>query len=173
MTSSTSTQANLSPTVVPYRSILLYSYNYSGTGTRICDRMVRGSLSSDGSTVNFSRGEGDMANCTGMQIPSISWEVVQFPPGTVVQQITQQQSAGTTTSTISLPSSVDPSRTFVIAGGQWASGQVHGEGKYSGGEVSSEMRAQAVLTDANTVTLSRMTANASATFTVFVVQLKP
>lgn len=173
MTSGTSAQASLSPLVAPDRSILLYSYNFTGAGTKICDRMVRGSLSTDGAKVNFSRGEGDATNCAGMQIPSISWEVVEFPPGTVVQQLTQPQAAGTATSTITLPITVDPSRTFVIAGGQWASGQVHGEGKYSGAESSTEMRAQAVLTDATTVTLTRQTSTSSATFTLFVVQLKP
>jgi hypothetical protein len=154
------------------RSILLYSYTFTGTGAKICDRAVRGELT-DGITGTFSRGEGDAANCSGMAISGISWEVVQFPVGTVVQQFTQPLGAGVANMDITLPIPVEPSRTIVIAGGQWSSGAVHGEGTYSGGEVINEMRARATVTDATHVNLTRESSMASAKFTVFVVQLKP
>ncbi len=168
-------QLNLASSVALNRSVLLYSYFHDSTTTKICDRLVRGELTSSGAKVTFSRGDGDSSsNCTTPNITSISYEVVQFPVGTVVQQITQSLAAGATSTNISLPTTVDPTRTIVIAGGQWASGQVHGESSYSGGSVISEGRAQAsISTDGTTLTLTRETSNASATFTVYVVQLKP
>jgi hypothetical protein len=164
--------AGLSPAVALDRSILLYSYYATGTGNKICDRGLRGELTNT-TTVSFSRGEGDTANCSGMALAGISWEVVQFPVGTVVQQITQPLLAASASTSITLTQAVEPSRTLVIAGGQWASGQVHGEGRYSGSEIIDEMRARAVLTDSTHVSLTRESSLNTAKFTIFVVQLKP
>ncbi len=168
-------QLNLASSVALNRSVLLYSYFHDSTATNTCDRLVRGELTSSGAKVTFSRGDGDSSsNCTTPNITSISYEVVQFPVGTLVQQITWPLAAGVTSTNITLPTVVDPTRTIVIAGGQWASGQVHGESSYSGGSIISEGRAQAsVSTDGKTLTLIRETSNASATFTVYVVQFKP
>jgi hypothetical protein len=162
----------LIPTRVdPERSILLYSYYTSGQSSRICERMLRGELISDGRQARFTRGEGDPFGCANTTIDGISWEVIQFPPGTFVQQVTQQLSDFSTS--VTLPKAVDMSRTLVIAGGQWASGQLHGEGKYSNGELPSEMRAQAFLSEPSTLKIVRETAFSSATFTLFVIQLAP
>ncbi|MFL5346804.1 MAG: MopE-related protein [Hyalangium sp.] len=170
-----STQINLSSSVALDRSILLYSYLYDSTTTKICDRLVRGELTNSGANVTFTRGDGDTsANCTAPNISSISYEVVQFPVGTLVQQVTQQLAAGALSANITLPTAVDVSRTIVTAGGQWSSGQVHGESRYSGGEVVAEGRAQASLSaNGTTLTLTREASTASATFTVYVVQFKP
>jgi hypothetical protein len=173
LTSGASKQVNLSPSVALDRSILLYSWLSDGSGAKICDRVLRGELTNGGGRVTFSRGDGDIANCTGSAFTAISYEVVQFPVGTVVQQLTRQLAAATLTADITLPSAVDRSRTLVLAGGQWASGQVHGEGRHFASELISEMRARATLIDNTTLRLTRETANASATFTVYVVQLKP
>jgi hypothetical protein len=173
LTSGTLTQLPLPTAVAPDRSILLYSYLYEGSGTNVCDRALRGELADNGATVRFSRGEGDTANCTGMQLTAISWEVVQFPPGTLVQQVTQRLTGLTTNVTLETP--VDRSRTFVLAGGQWASGQVHGEGRHSttATPTINDMRVEAELTNVSTLKLTRRLQNTSATFTVYVVQLKP
>jgi hypothetical protein len=166
-----SSQVPLLTTVVPDRSILLYSYVTDGTGANVCNRTVRGEITGAGSTITFSRGAGDTTNCLGAQINSISWEVVQFPPGTVVQQITQSTTA--TSLPISLAQSVDLSRTLIIAGGQWASGQVQGEAQHTSTDAIGEMRAQAFLSDNSTVLLSRAAGSGTAIFTFYVVQLKP
>ncbi|WP_224361597.1 beta strand repeat-containing protein [Hyalangium versicolor] len=163
------TTAALSSAVDLSRSLLLYSYRLSAGGTRSCDRGVRGELTNT-TTVSFSRGEGDSANCSASKVDEISWEVVTFPSGTVVQQYKQPLTGNS--APINLTTSVDPSRTLVIAGGQWASGQVHGEGKVQTDTIS-DVRAQAYLFDNSTVNLNRQTATSTATFTVFVVQLKP
>ncbi|WP_224247076.1 hypothetical protein [Hyalangium gracile] len=161
------------PAVVPGRSLLLYSYIYGGPSTQYCDRAVRGELT-NATTVSFSRGEGDATSCAGVPISSISWEVVEFPAGTVVQSLTRQLVALQPTLTVTLPTSVDPSRTVIITGGQWASGQVHGEGKHTGVDGISDMRAMATLApDGSSITLTRATSVSTATFTFFVVQLKP
>lgn len=172
-TGATSAQVSLSPVTAPDRSILLYSYISNGSGAKMCERGLRGALSETGGSVSFSRGEGDTANCAGSPLSAISWEVVEFPPGTVVYQLTQQLAAGSYSTSIPLPASVDRSRTLVFAGGQWTSGQAHGEGRYAANEYPNEMRAQASLSNASTVFLDRWGRNSSATFTVYVVQLKP
>lgn len=167
-------QVNLSPSVPLDRSILLYSYIFDSTTTKICDRLVRGEFTNSGSKVTFSRGDGDTsANCTTPQINSISWEAVTFPTGTVVQQVTKALAAGTASANVTLQTPVDPTRTIVIGGGQWASGQLHGESRNSANENISEGRALAYLADGSTLTIARETSADSATFTVYVVQLKP
>jgi hypothetical protein len=168
-----STQVTLTNPVVPSRSILLYSYTSDGSGDNICNRVLRGELTNGGNQVSFSRGDGDTANCVSSQF-FISWEVVQFPVGTVVQQVTQSLVAGAEGLSASTQiSPVDLSRTLVIGGGQWASGQLHGEGRHSSSELISEMRAQAWLTDSTTLNFSRVTSNNTAKFTAYVIQFKP
>lgn len=165
--------ATLASTVPLNRSILLYSYIFDSTTTNICDRLVRGELTNGGSRATFSRGSGDTsATCTTPNINQISYEVVTFPVGTVVQQVTRSLLSGTASTNVAI-SPVDPSRTIVIAGGQWASGQVHGESKFAGSENISEGRAQAYLADASTLTIARESSSDGAIFTVYVVQLKP
>lgn len=171
LTSGTNTQFALPTAVAMDRSILLYSYIYGGTATKLCDRALRGELVDNGASVRFSRGEGDATNCAGMQLNSISWEVVQFPPGTLVQQVTKQLTALTTNVTLGTP--VDRSRTLLLAGGQWASGQALGEGSHAGATTLSDLRVEAELTDSSTLKLTRQSQDSSATFTVYVVQLKP
>jgi hypothetical protein len=168
-----SVTVNLSPSVTVNRSILLYSYVFDTTTQKICDRLVRGEFTTNGNRVTFSRGDGDTStNCTAPQINSISYEAVTFPVGTVVQQVTRALPAGTATVNVSIQA-VDPTRTIVIGGGMWASGQLHGESRNSANENITEGRAQAFLADGSTLTLTRETSAESATFTVYVVQLKP
>lgn len=171
----TSQEAMLSPAVDPTRSIVLYSYLNDGTGNAICSRALRGELTNNGGRVRFSRAEGNSANgCANSNFTAISWEVVEFPVGTVVQQVTQPLAAAAASATIPLPTQVDASRTIILVGGQGSSGQATGEGRHSSSEAIGEMRARAELNAAGTtVTLTRDSSNASATFTLYVVQLKP
>lgn len=166
---SESLEVTLPTPVAPERSILLYSYS-SSLSSSLCSRMLRGELKPTGETLRFSRGEGGSFNCASSSLGPISWEVVQFPPGTVVQQVTRQITGTFEIVTLSQP--VDPSRTFLIAGGQWASGQVQGESQSTANHIG-EMRAQAYLESNSTLRIVREMASSTATFTVFVVQLKP
>lgn len=168
----TNKPVGLSPAVDTSRSILLYSWLNDGSGAKICDRMLRGDLSNNGQNVRFFRGDGDTANCAGSGFSAIAYEVVEFPVGTVVQQVTRQLAATSLEADVTI-TAVDRSRTLVIAGGQYTSGQVHGEGRHSASELVGEMRARASLVNNTTLRLTRESANASATFTVYVVQLKP
>jgi hypothetical protein len=170
---SASTQVNTDiPSQDPSRMVLLYSFLSDGQGPQICNRMLRGELTNGGARATFSRGDGDTTNCLGSSFTSIAWEAVQFPAGTVVQQVTQPLAGGAVQGTASI-TAVDLSRTIVIGGGQWASGQLHGEGRHSSGDVINEMRAQAFLTDSTTLTFYRESSNNTARFTAYVVQLKP
>jgi hypothetical protein len=171
----TSEDVTLSPSVDPARSIVLFSYLNDGSGNPICNRSLRGELINSGATLRFSRAEGNAANnCANSNFSAISWEVVQFPAGTVVQQVAVPMAAASSSAVVTLPAQVDPSRTLVLMGSQMSSGQAGGEGRYSSGEIAGEMRARAALNPAGTtLTLLRDSANASANFTVYVVQLKP
>ncbi|HYI02330.1 hypothetical protein [Hyalangium sp.] len=167
----TNREVTLASPVALDRSIVLYSYTNDGTNGRICDRALRGELINSGATVRFSRGEGDTVNCAGSNFGEISWEVVTFPMGTVVQQVTQQLTGATASVPLTTP--VDLSRTLVFGGGQWSSGQLHGEGRYASGELINEMRAQAVLSNNSTLLFYRESFINTATFTAYVVQFKP
>jgi hypothetical protein len=171
----TSEEVNLSPSVAPDRSIVLFTYLNDGSGNPICNRALRGELTNGGARLRFSRAEGSTANnCASSNFSAISWEVVEFPAGTFVQQVTQQLAAASSSAVITLPTPVDASRSIVLMGSQVSSGQAGGEGQYSSGELIGEMRARAALNPAGTtVTLLRDSTNASARFTVYVVQLKP
>jgi hypothetical protein len=170
---SASTQVNTDiPSQDLTRMVLLYSFLSDGQGPKICDRMLRGELTNNGAKATFSRGDGDTTNCLASSFTSIAWTAVQFPEGTVVQQVTQPLAMGSTQGNASI-SAVDLSRTIVIGGGQWASGQVHGEGRHSSSDLISEMRAQAFLNDSTTLTFFRESSNNTARFTAYVVQLKP
>ena len=169
-----SVTADLMSAAAQGRSILLYSYVFDSTTTKICDRLVRGHFSNGGNRVAFSRGDGDSsADCTTPSINAISYEAVTFPVGTVVHEMTRTLGPGTLTMDSALPTPVDPSRTIVIGGGQWSSGQVHGESRNSANENISEGRTLAFLANGSTLTLTRATSGDSATFTVYVVQFKP
>jgi hypothetical protein len=139
---------------------------------KICDRVLRGELTNAGAAAAFSRGEGDTLNCADSSFTSISWEVVEFPIGTVVQQVTQQLAVATPTATVAI-TPIDESRTLVIGGGQWASGQLHGEGRHSSSELIGEMRSQAYLASNSSLSFSRESSTNTATFTAYVVQFKP
>ncbi|HYI02376.1 putative metal-binding motif-containing protein [Hyalangium sp.] len=167
----TNTEVTLASPVALDRSIVLYSYINDGTSARICERALRGELINNGATVRFSRGEGDTVNCAGSNFGEISWEVVTFPVGTVVQQVTQQLTGATASVPLTTP--VDLSRTLVFGGGQWSSGQLHGEGRYASGELINEMRALAVLSNNSTLLFYRESFINTATFTAYVVQFKP
>ncbi len=168
------TEIEFSSKIEPKRSILLYSWILDSTGSDICERILRGELTDEGMRATFSRGLKD-ESCDGVKIKEISWEVVQFPEGTLVQQLTHEMNANSYNVLITLPITVDSSRTLVFAGGQWASGQVHGEGKNAvNSQAIGEMRARAILAEnGQSVRLIRESAKDSAKFTFFVVQLKP
>ncbi|HLL02612.1 MAG TPA: MopE-related protein [Myxococcaceae bacterium] len=171
----TSQEAMLSPGVDATRSIVLFSFLNDGSGNSICNRALRGELTNNGGRVRFSRAEGSMANnCAASNVSAISWEVIQFPVGTVVRQVTQPLAAAAASANITLQPPVDASRTIVLMSGQGSSGQAGGEGRHSSSEAIGEMRARAVLSaDGTTVTLTRDSSTSQATFTVYVVQLKP
>jgi heat shock protein HslJ len=171
----TSQEVVLSPAVDPTRSIVLFSFLSDGSGSAICNRALRGELTNNGGRVRFSRAEGNTANnCAASNVSAISWEVIQFPVGTVVRQLTHQLVASESSDAITLQPPVDASRTIVLMSGQGSSGQSGGEGRHSSSEAMGEMRARAALSaDGTTITLTRDSTTSQATFTVYVVQLKP
>jgi hypothetical protein len=150
------------------RTMLLYSYRYSGGGAVMCDRMVRGEMDST-TSLSFSRGDGNSSCDTSNDIDAIAWERVQFPSGTNVQQKepTMADTGGTDNEPIT---SVDEGHTLVFSGGQHTTGQSHAEGSYTGDDIIGAFVGRHTLTAANNLRVVRDNTNGSARWTSYVVE---
>ncbi len=122
--------------VTTSRTMLLYSYRYSGGGAAMCDRMVRGEIDS-ATSLNFTRSDGG-SGCDTNDPDAIAWERVQLPTGTSVQQKEPTMASGTGSTTVGI-TQVDEGYTLVFAGGQHTTGQSIGEGSYSGNDIIGAM----------------------------------
>ncbi|MGQ0504412.1 MAG: hypothetical protein ACT4TC_03765 [Myxococcaceae bacterium] len=167
MTGLTQTVANL-PVATPGASVLLFSYRTNAGSTVMCDRMVRGELTS-ATALGFARGHG--VTCTASTVDAIAWQRIDFGGQASTQQVTSSVGAGVlvTSSAIAV---VDPTRTLVFAGNQAQSGQGGGEGSFAANDTLGEMLGFHALTDGQTLRISRGTSQGSARWTSFVVQLK-
>jgi hypothetical protein len=157
-------------------SFLLYSWRLASPSTSAqCNQMLRGELDSTSSAL-FLRGDGAGAGtCATNAIDSINWQRIQLPAGNVVSAQTVELSALQTSNTSGAFTAVDPTRTAVFTGGQWASGQSNGETDYSGNDLSHTSRARLTLSGSNTtLTFTRAsTGTSKAKFTGYVVQFLP
>ncbi len=158
------------PTVDRSRTLLLYTWRSSPSGVKVCDRLIRGELSSD-TAMLFYRGLGDTTNCTGATAV-VAWERVQLPAG-VVQQVHMGMSPGSAETRTTLTTPVDRSRTLVFAGGQNFGGQAAGETGYFGDDIIGAGMARHELTSATELKLDRSHTVGTANFTSYVVELVP
>lgn len=153
------------------RSFLTYSFRTLASGSRICDRTLRGELTSP-TTLRFLRGDGTAA-CADALVDAIAWERVELPPGWRVQQVEVDLAAGQRTRALPLAQAVDVTRTLVLAGGQYTAGQAMGEGSHELDDRLGEMLGRLTLTGASELTVSRDTSRGSARWTAFVVEVPP
>jgi hypothetical protein len=168
MTGTQLTVSNL-PAVDPASTALLFTYRMTGGPAGICDRVLRGELTSS-TSITFSRGAGD-TDCTDAVIDAIAWERIDFGARARATHVLVTMNGGTTTS-ISIPA-VDPTRTLVFASGQAQSGQGGGESAYSADDVIGASVARHILTSPTSVDLSRGGSLGAARWTSTVLELEP
>jgi hypothetical protein len=154
----------------PARTFLLYSYRQSSSGADMCQRMVRGDISGR-NELTFHRGEGS-TDCALTNIDAISWERVELPAGSSVQQMDVSVGNGEGFKEVSIDP-VDLDRTLAFAGGQWSAGQATGEGTYALDDVMGAMIGVHVLQSPTRLEVTRASSLGTARWTSFVVQLKP
>jgi hypothetical protein len=158
------------PTVDRSRTLLLYTWRSNPGNSKVCDRLIRGEMTSD-TAMSFYRGLGDTTNCTGAAV-TVAWERVQLPAG-VVQQVHMGMSPGSAETRTTLTTPVDRSRTLVLAGGQNFGGQAAGETAFYGDDIIGAGMARHELTSANELKLDRSHTVGTANFTSYVVELVP
>lgn len=149
------------------KTMLIYSYRSNGSGADMCERMVRGVITSP-TSLTFSRGDNGV-NCEAEAIEDIAWERVEFVDGATVQQITTAMAAGVGTANVAIDA-VDLSRTVVVGGGQWTAGQATGEGSYNTNDVIGAMVGRHKLTSTTNLQVERDNTQGTARWTSYVVQ---
>ena len=158
------------PPVDLSRSFLTYSYRTPSGTAAICDRSLRGELISP-TAIRFHRGDGNPA-CAGTLLAAIGWERIQLPRGVRVQASEVAMAPSQATQTVSI-SAVDPTRSLLLAGGQFTSGQAAGEGSFDQDDVLGEMLGAFTFEGAAQVGVQRAAALGSARWTLFVVEVPP
>ncbi|MET0404480.1 MAG: hypothetical protein ABW123_18855 [Cystobacter sp.] len=127
------TQAPVSSlsSVDPTTSVLLHTHRVttSSSPSKLCDRVLRGELSS-ATSVHFFRGAG-ASGCGASPIEEISWERVDFGPLARVQSRLIEFPAGNRLpASTPLISAVETARTVVFSGAQSLGGQAGGESNH-------------------------------------------
>ena len=153
-------------------TFLLYSYRLAPTSNAICDRALRGSISSP-TALSFSRADGSSNSaCSSTAIDEIVWERVQLPAGSSAQEFDTALAVGVASGTQAL-TPVDTTRAMAFSGGQWTSGQGQGEGSLDTQSILGDTRARYQITAPNSVTVTRDSTLGTAHFTSFVTELLP
>jgi hypothetical protein len=125
-----------------------------------------------------SRGAGNTDPlCTGTSITGYELERVDLGPHATTQQLLVTMDAGVSTVAVAIPA-IDPSRTFLLGSGQSGGmGQAVGEGALvrlaDGGAPLGEVGAVLTFSDPSHVQVTRGSANDSAVFSVYVVEIEP
>jgi hypothetical protein len=157
--------ANLSSTA------LLFTYRTSGaSGPTLCDRVLRGELTSP-TSITFSRGAG-AAGCTNTTIDSISWQRIEFGTRASTQHALVSMDAGVHTAAVPI-TAVDTTRTLVFATGQMQSGQGGGETSFADDDVMGASVGWHTLTSPTTLDVTRGFDGGAAQWNSTVLQLVP
>lgn len=159
------------PAVNLASTALLFTYRTSGaTSPAICDRVLRGELTSP-TSITFSRGAG-AEGCAGSTIDSISWERIEFGARASAQHFQVSMAGGAQTASIPI-TAVDMTRTLVFATGQMQSGQAGGETSYAADDVIGTALGWHTLTSPMTLGVSRGADGGTAQWSSTVLQLEP
>jgi hypothetical protein len=151
-------------------SALLFTYRASDTSALvICDRVLRGALSSN--AITFTRG-ANATGCTVADIDAISWELIDFGARASAQHV--DVTMDSTTSEVDTPiTAVDRTRTLVFASGQAQSGQAGGETSYAGDDVMGASIGWHGLRTPTILTVGRGAEDGTARWQSTVLQLEP
>jgi hypothetical protein len=151
---------------------LLFTYQSSASlGDAICDRVVRGELSST-TSLAFTRGSSATA-CTDDAIPTIAWERIDFGSRARAQHFPVSMDSGTTSTSVTIPVPVDPTRTLVFSSGQAQAGQGGGDSTYVGDDILGAALGVHVLTSPTAFTVSRGSSVGTTRWYSTVLQLEP
>ncbi len=155
------------PAVNLASTALFFSYTVDGgTGlNEICDRMLRGSLTSP-TTITFTRG------CTGAVIERIAWERVDFSGRASVQRFSASLAAQAASAS-AMVQPVDVTRSLPFSAAQAVCGQAGGQASYALDDIIGEGIALMRLVNGTTVQLDRGSTLGAATFDGQVLQLEP
>ncbi|WNG23824.1 hypothetical protein F0U62_07115 [Cystobacter fuscus] len=158
------------PTTDPTRSIVLSTWQVSTEGQDIYKRMVRGEIDQSNTTqLLFRRGDGTAI--TTADIPQVSWERITFPTGTLVQThlLTVNNGAASTSTTLATP--VDATRTLLLTSSQ-AGGQGAGETSYGANDILGVATGRLSLSG-NQLSVTRDAPNGTTTWTAYAIQFEP
>jgi hypothetical protein len=153
-------------------TIVLHSNQLTVTSaTATCDRAVRGRVASDTSLL-FTRGEGSTSAVCSATAATVAFQRIDFGSLATVQGPEIVMSPGGLIGNVTLSAAVDPTRTIVLSGGQAFAGQAVGETDYEANDVIGEAVALHQLTSTTNLRVTRGSANGSARFSSFVIQIE-
>jgi hypothetical protein len=153
------------------RTVLLFTMRSTATGSTMCDRLLRGELTSP-TSLRFSRGHG-ASGCASQSIENIAWERIELPPGTLVQQLSLEVANGSTTTSATLSPAVDLTRTLAFSGNQSHGGQSLGESTYSQDDIPGVAAGRHLLTAPDRLEVHRGSSLGATRWTSYVLQLFP
>jgi hypothetical protein len=162
---------NLSPVNIDTTALLFTYQSTASLSDILCDRVVRGELSST-TSLAFTRGSSVTA-CTDEAIPTIAWERIDFGGRARAQHFPVSMNSGTTSTSVTIPVPVDPTRTLVFASGQAQGGQGGGDSTYTADDVIGASVGVHVLTSPTAFTVSRGSSAGTARWYSTVLQLEP
>jgi hypothetical protein len=161
------TSPSLNPTVDLTRTFVVLS-SRSGDDP-ICSRAIRASLLTN-NTVSLNRAiTGTCTNAAA--IDEIVYQRVELPVGNLVQQMPMTMTAGTPSSSVSITTPVDITRSVMFASGMFTGGTAQGETASPTENVGESLGRFSFTT--NNATVNRDSSLSAATFTGYVVQFQP
>ena len=153
------------------RTVLLTTHQASEeTNADICNRLVRGELTSD-TEMNFTIAAGQ--TCSGAKVPTIVWQRITFPTSTLVHTARLATSASGASSA-DFPMAVDPTRTLLMSSSQAHGGQGSGESGFRASDTPGEASGRLTLSaDNKRIELERDSTSAPARWTAYAIQFEP
>ncbi|HEY8210745.1 MAG TPA: hypothetical protein VIG99_24845 [Myxococcaceae bacterium] len=151
------------------RSFLLTSARFLQSASKVCGYQIRGELTS-ASTIAFTRGNGNTAECLTPEIGALAWERVTLPAGATTQQVRVDMGDGESSASTSI-TPVDPARSFAFASGQFTSGAAFGETTYNVDDQPGAVGARYSLGTGSRLEMTRALDAGNAKWTSYVVEL--
>jgi hypothetical protein len=152
------------------RSIVLSTWQVSSSGQDIYKRMIRGEIDTGNTTqLLFRRGAGTTSNTS--DIPQISWERITFPTGTLVQTHVLTVNDTVTSTSATLATAVDATRTLLLTSSQ-LSGQGAGETSYGANDILGAAIGRLTLSG-NQLSVQRDAPNGTTSWTAYAIQFDP
>jgi len=152
-------------------TVLLHSHATAVTSNPgICDRVVRGQVDTS-TSVRFRRGNGTANPVCSEDVLDLAYQRIDFGSLGTVQEVPALMFAGDLTADVTI-NAVDMTRTVVMSGGMPMGGEAMGETDYAADDVIGEAAALHQLTSSTNLRLTRGSANATAQWSAYVIQIE-